>query len=139
MRFNVLQEMDSSLIWALIALAGGIFLIFCGISTLFWWRKRARREQCVGVIKEIKIGRDGDGFLTHHPIITGSHRSEDFQFTGQASELELEIGSQVQVSYDPKTGRYFDYHPLNLWLSIVGSIAGGICLHVIAWILYSGK
>jgi len=131
--------MDSSLIWALVALAGGIFTIFCGISTLFWWRKRARWEHCVGVIKEIKSGRDGEGLLTHHPIIIGSHRSEDFQFTGEYLTSELEVGSRVPVTYDPGTGRYFDYHPTSIFMATVAPIIIGISFIVVAWILYQDK
>jgi hypothetical protein len=125
------------MIWSVVAFAVGSFLMTCGVTTLFWWRKRNRWERCTGTITDIKSGRDAEGDMRHHPQIEGVHRSEHFKFTGEGSARELEVGSHVQVSYDPKTGRYFDYHPVTLWLSIIVSIAGGISLYVFAWILYS--
>ena len=130
--------MDSSLIWPLVALAGGAFLAFCGISTLVWWRKRARWEQCVGTVKATKRVWD-EGILNYCPIIEGSHGSEHFEFVGEALSSEPEVGSSVNVTYDPATGRYFDYHPISLFMAIVIPTTFGIGLFVLAWILYQNK
>ena len=131
--------MNSSLIWPLLAIAGGSFLLFCGVSTLFYWRKRARWQRCVGVIQDVKSQNDSDGILMYYPIIKGVHRSEEFQFTGEGSAREIEVGTNIAVSYDPVTGRYFDYHPISFLLAIIAPIVIGVALYVVALRLYQNN
>ncbi|TLD71996.1 hypothetical protein FEM03_04535 [Phragmitibacter flavus] len=139
MSYTFCKEMNSSLIWPLVAFTGGSFLLFCGVSTLFWWQKRSRWEQCVGVIKDVKSRNDAEGILMHYPIIAGTHRSEDFQFTGEGSSCGYEVGSRIPVSYDPESSRYFDCHPISILLAIVAPTILGIALYVVAWKLYQNN
>ncbi len=114
----------------------GIFSLVCGISTWFWWSKRARWETCLGVIEEVIRSKDSEGSLCQYPVITGIHRSEKFRFNGDGSYGELEVGKSVTVTYDPKTRRYFEWSAFKMFFTIIFPIVLGCGFCLAAWLIY---
>lgn len=126
--------MNTHLMCKVVAFVIGTILVVIGVINIFWWIKRDRWQNCVGIIKNVKSGKDSEGYLWHQPRIQGNHNSEYFEFNGIPSKREVEIGTQVAVRYDPVHRRYFDCDNFTIIASIIGPIFVGPTLLILAWI-----
>ena len=122
-----------ALLWPTLAWIGGVLLIIIGLVNLIYWTKRARWEQCHGIVHSLKTTKHTDGEVWHTPVITGRHQSKPFKIHGNPCGQAPSVGAEIVVYHDPKTNRYFEYSRVHSAMNIFNPIAIGCVLLYVAW------